>query len=140
MQDLPPAADIVAAVAEFIRADLLPKLEGRASFDARVAANALDIVSRELALAPVATAEETRRLRSLLQAEGDSAELNAILCERLRAGEISLATAGLVEHLRASVLNRVAVDQPGYATYRRIREKGWGSVHADRATSEETPS
>ena len=54
MQDQPTAASLVRAVAAFIRETALPQLDAHAAYHARVAANALDIVGRELALASAA--------------------------------------------------------------------------------------
>ncbi|MFZ3034535.1 MAG: DUF6285 domain-containing protein, partial [Parvibaculum sp.] len=58
MQDQPTAIELVDIVAEFIRVHAMPQLTGHAAFHARVAANALDIVKRELLIAPKAEAEE----------------------------------------------------------------------------------
>jgi hypothetical protein len=121
MQDVPTPDELLAAVADFLRAQAMPQLSGQAAFHARVAANALDIVRRQLALAPAAEAEELRRLRDLLQADGSLAELNALLCARIAAGEFGPHTPGLVQHLWRVTLDKLAVDQPGYESYRRLR-------------------
>ncbi len=97
----------------------MPQLPGHAAYHARVAANALDIVRRQLQLAPAAEADELLRLRALLQRDGSLAELNRLLCERIAAGEIGLHTPGLAGHLWQTTLDKLAVDQPGYDSYRR---------------------
>jgi hypothetical protein len=100
----PDAAALVAAVREFI-AGLA--LDGRDGFHAKVAANALAIVERELAQNP------------------DAAEAAAIgmtraaVCERLRDGRLTLATPGLLDALVAANLARLAVDNPRYSTFLR---------------------
>ena len=119
MQDTPTPDQLLVAVAAFLREQAMPQLQGQASFHARVAANALDIVRRQLALAPAAEAAEAQRLRELLQADGSQAELNALLCARIASGELGLHTPALVEHLWRVTLDKLAVDQPGYASYRR---------------------
>ena len=121
MQDQPAPDDLLAAVAAFLREQASPQLAGQSAFHARVAANALDIVRRQLALAPRAEADEWQRLRTLLQADGSLAELNAALCQRIADGTIDLQMPGLQAHLWRTTLDKLAVDQPGYETYRRLQ-------------------
>lgn len=119
MQDPPKPADLLAAVARFLREELVPLLSGAAAFQTRVAANAVDIARRELELAPAADAAQRQRLVALLAQEGDLAVLNRELCRRIRAGEMTLETPGLAAHLWEVTLAKLAVDQPGYASYQR---------------------
>ncbi|SPD63227.1 conserved protein of unknown function [Cupriavidus taiwanensis] len=120
MQDTPDAAGLIDAVTAFLRDTAIPNLGGRAAFDARVAANVLDIVARELRLAPAALAAEQERLRALLGTDGTLAELNQRLCEAIASGRFEAATPGLAGHLWAVTLAKLAVDQPGYSSYRQI--------------------
>ena len=53
MREQPTAPELIEAVREFITRDLAPTLTGRLAFHARVAANALAIVARELELGPI---------------------------------------------------------------------------------------
>ena len=119
MHQRPDTEDLLAAVALFLREQAIPQLPAHAAYHARVAANMVDIVRRQLQLAPAADAEELQRLRALLQADGSLAELNARLCERIADGRIGLDTPGLAQHLWQSTLDKLAVDQPGYESYRR---------------------
>ncbi|HEY7639181.1 MAG TPA: DUF6285 domain-containing protein [Steroidobacteraceae bacterium] len=119
MQDPPTVAELLEATASFLREVAVPQLAGHAAFHARVAANALDVVKRELELRPAAERDEHARLNSLLHADGSLEELNALLSRRIAAGELSLQTPGLATHLWATTLAKVAVDQPTYASYRR---------------------
>ena len=97
MQDAPTPDDLLAAVAGYLREQAIPQLQGQAAFHARVAANALDIVRRQLALAPAAEAAEAERLRCVARhADGNLAELNGLLCERIASGAMGLDTPGLV--------------------------------------------
>ena len=127
MQDPPSAAELVRAVAAFLREEALPALEGRNAYLARVGANTLDIVARELESAPTADAAERGRLLALLGREStDSAtlfELNAELCRRIESGDIDAHASGLLAHLWTTTLGAVAVDQPGYSGYRRALEE-----------------
>ncbi|AMR76684.1 DUF6285 domain-containing protein [Cupriavidus nantongensis] len=120
MPDTPHAAELIDAVTAFLRDTAIPGLSGRAAFDARVAANVLDIVARELRLAPAAQAAEHERLRVLLGADGTLAELNRRLCEGIASGRLDATTPGLADHLWAVTLAKLAVDQPGYSSYRQI--------------------
>jgi hypothetical protein len=119
MYDRPTLTELVAAVRDFVERTAGPALEGHAAFHARVAANALAIVERQLQLAPEAEAAELARLRALLGHDGSLDQLNRELCARIRAGELGLATPGLAEHLRATTYAKLAVDQPKYASYVR---------------------
>ena len=119
MQDPPTVTELLEATAAFLREVAVPQLSGHASFHARVAANALDIVKRELELRPAAERDEHARLQALLHIDGSTEELNALLSRRIAAGELDLQTPGLTEHLWATTLAKVAIDQPTYASYRR---------------------
>ena len=85
---------------------------------ARVAANALEMMKRELDLTPAEDAAEVARLKALLGRDGGLFELNVELSRRIEAGELDLATPGLKEHLWATTLAKLAVDQPTYGGYR----------------------
>ena len=119
MQDRPTIDELLEATAAFLREIAVPQLSGHASFHARVAANALDVVRREIELRPAAERDEHARLTALLHTEGSLAELNALLSRRIASGEVSLRTPGLAAHLWATTLAKVAIDQPTYASYRR---------------------
>ena len=123
MQDQPTAAELIDIVADFIRNHAMPQLQGHAAFHARVAANALDIVKRELQVAAKANAEEHERLKALLGHDGSLEELNRELCARIESGEITLATPGLADHLWAITMTKLAIDQPNYSGYRRALEE-----------------
>jgi uncharacterized protein DUF6285 len=119
MQDPPTVTELLDATAAFLRDVAVPQLSGHASFHARVAANALDLIKRELELRPAAERDEHTRLQSLLHTEGSLDDLNALLSRRIAAGDLDLQTPGVAEHLWATTLAKVAIDQPTYASYRR---------------------
>ena len=120
MREQPSAAEIIDAVAEFITRDVAPRLSGRLAFHARVAANVLAIVKRELEHGPPADRADAARLAALLGQDGEPAGLTEELCRRIAAGEIAADDPALIDHLWATTLATLAVDQPNYATYRRI--------------------
>jgi len=88
-----------------------------------VAANALDIVKRELEIGPKAGEDELRRLKALLGKDGTIDALNRELCAKIERGEITLDTPGLREHLWETTLTKLAIDQPKYSGYRRALEE-----------------
>lgn len=119
MQDQPTAIELVDIVAEFIRVHAMPQMTGHAAFHARVAANALDIVKRELQIAPKAENEEHARLVALLGRDGTLDELNRELCARIESCDLTLDTPGLKDHLWAITMTKLAIDQPNYSGYAR---------------------
>jgi len=89
----------------------------------RVSINALDLVTRQLALARGSDAAEAARLTKLLGMDGSLVELNRVLADRVANGELDLRTPGLSEHLWQTTLAKLAVDQPNYASYKREMEE-----------------
>ncbi len=112
--DMPRVDELLISVRDFLRNDVMEQTEGRTNFLARVAGNSLDIVLRDLGVGEAARALEHQRLQQLF---GDGAldELRWRLVHGLRNGEIALGLAGLDDHLRQTVANQVAIDQPRYS-------------------------
>ncbi len=121
MQDEPTPVELIQAVAGFLRADIAPQVSGHAAFKLRVALNALDLVARQLERESGGNAAEVERLSRLLGVDGPLRDLNRALSARIAAGEMDAATPGLVDHLWLTTLDKLAVDQPNYAAYRRER-------------------
>lgn len=119
MMDQPSIAELVEAVREFLETRAMPELKGHTAFHARVAANALGIVARQLQLGEAANAEERARLVALLGRDGTLEELNHELCRRIREGALGLDTPGLAEHLAKTTRDKVAIDQPNYSGLKR---------------------
>jgi hypothetical protein len=118
MQDQPTPSEVIGAVATFLKTVVAAQTTGATSFQARVAANALEMMRRQLDLAPTEDAAELERLKLVLGTDGSLAELNVELARRIEAGELDLTTAGLSDHLWATTMAKLAVDQPTYAAYR----------------------
>jgi len=119
MQDEPTPEELIKAVADFLRDEIVPEIRGHNAFKLRVGINALDLVTRQLALAQDSDAAETAGLSRLLGMQGSLTELNRALCDRVASGEADLRTPGLSEHLWQTTLAKLAVDQPNYASYKR---------------------
>ncbi|MFZ9408501.1 MAG: DUF6285 domain-containing protein, partial [Burkholderiaceae bacterium] len=109
---------ILDVVAKMIRDDFIPRLPPDAVFHARVAANAIDLVRRQLEQGDALEAASLERLQALLGQSGSAESLERELCERIRDRRLGMNTPGLIEHLMADTLAKMSIDQPSYASYR----------------------
>src|SRR5882757_5890821 len=119
MQDEPTPEELIKAVADFLRNDIAPQISGHNAFKLRVSINALDLVTRQLALEQGSDAAELTRLSQLLSKQGSLDELNRVLADQIAKGDVDLQTPGLADHLWQTTMDKLAVDQPNYASYRR---------------------
>ena len=119
MQDEPTPEELTKAVADFLRNDIAPQVSGHNAFKLRVAINMLDLVTRQLRLGQGSDAAELVRLSQLLGKQGSLGELNRALADQIAKGEVDLQTPGLADHLWQITMDKLAVDQPNYASYRR---------------------
>lgn len=124
MHDHPSVAELVQAVKIFIDDTAAPNLSGHAAFHARVASNALATILRDIEQRPQSEASERARLIALLGASGDPSveDLNADLSSRIRAGEMTPDTAGLLAHLKATTMAQVEIDQPRYSGLKTAKD------------------
>jgi hypothetical protein len=127
VQDRPTYSQLLEAVQHFLETDVLPELDGPKKFHARVAANVLSIVRRELESEDAQLRAEWHRLDALLRDAAhppvDRDELRqrlrqrvADLCERIRRGD---ADGGpwrrdVLAHVRQTVIDKLAVANPKY--------------------------
>ena len=107
MNGRPTAAELVAAVAEFLEGEVRAATTGAVNFHALVAANALRIVERELLDAGQPAA------LSAIAALGYPDE--QALAAAIRAGKLDGRAEDLLVGLRAVVGARLSVAHPGYA-------------------------
>jgi Domain of unknown function (DUF6285) len=119
MQDEPTPIELTKAVADFLRNDIAPLISGHRAFKLRVAINALDLVVRQLTLSEGSDNAEAVRLTQLLGIDGALIDQNRELAAKIASGEIDLNTPGLAAHLWQTTLDKLAVDQPNYASYKR---------------------
>ena len=70
---------------------------------------------------------KSARLKQLLGSDGALIELNRALSDKIAKGEVDLQTPGLAEHLWQTTMDKLAVDQPNYASYKRElgNQVGW---------------
>lgn len=106
--DPPTAGELVAAVGEFLREDVMPATEGRLQFHARVAANVLGIVGRELELGERLQAEHRQRLDEL------GYEDDVALARAIREGRVAHDDEAVIGAVRASVIAKLRVARPRY--------------------------
>ena len=109
----PKTEELARAVAGWID-ELRPSLDPRNAFLARVAVNVLGVIQRELTQGPAAEARAVEGMAGVLGHAGDFVALNAELCERIRAGEFTVETPGLLGVLTTMARDQVAIDQPNY--------------------------
>ncbi len=117
--EMPRINELLISVRDFLHGDVMAATEGRTNFLSRVAGNSLDIVLRDQALGPEHRRLEYDRLKILLDTDDSLEELRWRLTNGLRSGEIALECPGLAEHLRQTVVNQIAIDQPKYSGFKR---------------------
>ena len=124
MQDMPSAAELIEAVREFLEHDIYPVVEGRAQFHTRVAMNVLGIVQRELELSLETDQRERVSAAALLERtilpNGQSTtpdtlrSLNDELARRIRDDTLASSRNELLDHLRSSLRDKLAIANPKY--------------------------
>src|SRR3954447_7858628 len=119
MQDEPTPEELIKAVADFLRNDIAPQISGHHAFKLRVSINALDLVVRQLKLQQGSEAAEAARSSKILGMEASLRKLNRVLAERIAKGEVDLQTPDVAEHLWQTTMDKLAVDQPNYASYKK---------------------
>ena len=124
MQDRPSYDELLAAVEHFLDAEIVPNVPGSRGFHARVAANAIRIVRRELSneeeqlaaewsgldavLGPAERPAGREELRSALR------ERNERLCALIRDGDADEGETArkLFEHVQHTVRDKLTVTDP----------------------------
>lgn len=123
MQDRPTYDELLAAVERFLDDEIVPNVPGSRGFHARVAANAIRIVRRELELEEASLASEWSGLDAVLgpvpmpssRAEtlGALCSRNEDLCNLIRSGEMTDGQAAAVaSHTRSTVRDKLRVTNP----------------------------
>lgn len=109
--DRPDAHELVEAVAVWLAGELAPTLEGGPRFQTLVAAQALGIAARELALAGDHDAADRAAFAPLV---GDAGDPRRALADALRAGEHDEDLDAVAAILREHVRRKLALARPGY--------------------------
>lgn len=108
LHDAPSAPLLLEAVREWVESDVRDNTEGRVQFHTRVAANVLSTVERELVLGPAMAAAHLERLSAL------GVDSERALAERIKAGEWSTTDRPLLDSVRQTVVDKLAVANPKY--------------------------
>lgn len=124
MQDRPTFDELLAAVENFLDTEIVPNVPGSRGFHARVAANAIRIVRRELGLEDEQLAAEWAGLDAILHAterpadraalRADLRSRNEALCALIRDGgaDEGEAARSVYKHVRATVREKLRVTDP----------------------------
>jgi len=108
--------ELATAVIEWLSDDVIPNFRGREAFKARVARNALRILQRAVERSGEYRLRQTKRLAELgLSATG--------LIQGITDGTLNITSHDIREHLKLTTLERLAVDQPGYAGFKIALER-----------------
>jgi Domain of unknown function (DUF6285) len=114
-QDRPTAAELVQAVREFLEHDVMANsTDKRVQFHARVAANALGMVERELNNGRELVDAERVRATALLGYDDEVGLLERELAARIRDGSLDDRLDAVRDHVRATVREKLLVANPGY--------------------------
>lgn len=123
MQDRPTADELLGAIEDFLRSDVLPAISGRVRYHLLVSLNMLSIVRRELDQEPRHWRREWEGLRALGLAGPGPEDLpsalrsvNEQLGVAIRAGEFDSGAGreALLAHLRVVVEDKLRVANPGF--------------------------
>lgn len=104
----PTTLQLVEAVREFLQNEVMPATDGQLSFHARVAANVLRTVERELA----GEAEDDAWAMEQLRSVGVSSE--AELADLVRSAPSLASLASVVDVLKALTRARLQASNPAY--------------------------
>jgi hypothetical protein len=116
MHESPSSAQLLQAVITFLNDVATPNLTGHAAFHARVSANALALVARELEQREMADARAVELYRALLvENDHDLKSLEASLCAAIQNGDLGINTPHLLASLRDIAIAQLAIDQPTYS-------------------------
>ena len=114
-QDRPTMAELLAAVADFLREEAVPALDRShpgLGFQMRVAANSLAMLEREARLGPAGAAKERELLTGLLGEEVDNP--TNVLAARLRDGDDEAFEAKAWPVIAEITKMDLAIAKPGH--------------------------
>jgi len=115
-QSTPKAAVLLEAAVKYLETELMPTLDGYYRFQTRVTVNVLNTVRRELELRVAQAEAEHARLVAILGHDGEVEALSIELAERIRGGVISIDEPALRAHVRQSLADALAINNPKWLT------------------------
>jgi hypothetical protein len=100
---------------QYLEQGLLPTLSGYHRFQTRVTVNVLNIIRRELESRAAQESAERERLIAIV-GHGDTVEaLTEELCDLIRTGGIDLSRGDLRSHIKQSLADALAINNPKWA-------------------------
>ena len=127
MQDRPTSIELLEAAADFVDREIVPAIEGARQFQARVVANVMRIVAREIQNEDPAARIEVKALARLLGRDAPhlhslddlrkaSASMGEELSARIRAGDADSGSwrAEVLSVVRLSVEDKLRIANPRY--------------------------
>jgi hypothetical protein len=127
MQDRPTSIELLEAAADFVDREIVPAIEGARQFQARVVANVMRIVAREIQNEDPAVRIEVKALARLLGRDAPhlhslddlrkaSASMGEDLSARIRAGDADSGSwrAEVLSVVRQSVEDKLRIANPRY--------------------------
>ncbi len=127
MQDRPTSIELLEAAATFVDREIVPATEGARQFQARVVANVMRIVAREIQMEDPMVREEVRALAALLEhpephlhglddVRKAAYKLNEELSEKIRAGEADGGAwrSEVLRVVRQAVEDKLRIANPRY--------------------------
>jgi len=129
VNDRPTGVELLRAVERFLEQEVVPRLDGPRRYHARVAANLVAIVAKEIETEEAQLQSEWERLGVLLGLREERPSLRDALREAVRERTQALAARirrgdadrgawrdDLIAHLRRTIADKLAVSKPPRVT------------------------
>jgi hypothetical protein len=113
--------ELLEAVRQFLRQEVLPELEGFKAYNTRVAANALGIVAREMQLG-AGLVELDAQITQDLDLDPQAGPITRQIALGLRDGTL-VVDDEILSYLRQRTLLAIAIDNPKYSGYQQASER-----------------
>jgi hypothetical protein len=111
--------ELLDAVRQFLRQEVLPELDGFKAYNTRVAANALGIVAREMAMG-AGLAELDAQIAAALGLDAQAGAITQQIALGLRDGTL-VADERVLSYLKQRTLLSIAIDNPKYSGLQQAR-------------------
>jgi hypothetical protein len=111
--------ELLEAVRQFLRQEVLPELDGFKAYQTRVAANALGIVAREMQMG-AGLAELDAQIAASLGLDAQAGAVTQQIALSLRDGRL-VADERVLSYLKQRTLLAIAIDNPKYSGLQQAR-------------------
>lgn len=115
-KSIPDAPTLLKAAITYLEDELMPTLDSYHRFKTRVTANVLSTLRRELELRAAQATAERARLAKIVGHDGEVEALSIELSERIRTGAIAIDDPALRAHVRQSLADALAINNPKWLT------------------------